>query len=52
MISSGKTNAEIATALSISKRTADDHVDHIRDKLGVRSRVEIAVAVANGAAFD
>ncbi len=52
MISSGKTNAEIATALSISKRTADHHVDHIRDKLGVRSRVEIAVAVANGAAFD
>lgn len=52
MISSGKTNAEIATALKISKRTADHHVDHIRDKLGVRSRVEIAVAVANGAAFD
>jgi non-specific serine/threonine protein kinase len=52
MISSGKTNTEIANALKISKRTADHHVDHIRDKLGVRSRVEIAVAVANGAAFD
>lgn len=52
MVSSGKTNAEIANALKISKRTADHHVDHIRDKLGVRSRVEIAVAVANGAAFD
>ena len=52
MISSGKTNAEIAIALSISRRTADHHVDHIRNKLGVRSRVEIAVAVANGDAFD
>ena len=52
MVSSGKTNTEIAKALNISRRTADHHVDHIRDKLGVRSRVEIAVAVANGAAFN
>ncbi len=51
MISSGKTNAEIAAALFITKRTAEHHVDHIRNKLGVRSRLEIAVAVANGAAF-
>jgi len=51
MISEGKTNAEIAAALSISKRTAEHHVDQIRNKLGVRSRVEIAMAVAGGGAF-
>ncbi len=52
MVSSGKTNAEIASWLSISKRTVDQHVDNIRHKLGVRSRVEIAMLVANGAAFE
>ena len=51
MVSSGKTNAEIASSLSISKRTVDQHVDNIRHKLGVHSRVEIAMLVANGAAF-
>jgi DNA-binding CsgD family transcriptional regulator len=51
MVSEGKTNAEIAGALSISKRTAEHHVDQIRNKLGVRSRVEIAMAVASGEAF-
>jgi len=52
MVSSGKTNAEIASSLSISKRTVDQHVDNIRHKLGVRSRVEIALLVAKGGAFD
>lgn len=52
MVSSGKTNAEIASSLTISKRTVDQHVDNIRRKLGVRSRVEIAMLVANGAAFE
>jgi DNA-binding CsgD family transcriptional regulator len=51
MVSAGKTNAEIASSLSISKRTVDQHVDNIRHKLGVHSRVEIAMLVANGAAF-
>lgn len=51
MVSEGKTNAEIAATLSISKRTAEHHVDQIRNKLGVRSRVEIAMAVASGEAF-
>jgi DNA-binding CsgD family transcriptional regulator len=51
MVSSGKTNAEVAASLTISKRTVEQHVDNIRRKLGVRSRVEIAMLVANGAAF-
>jgi DNA-binding CsgD family transcriptional regulator len=50
MIAAGKTNAEIAIGLSISRRTVEHHVDHIRRKLEVRSRVEVAVAVANGVA--
>ena len=41
MVSSGKTNAEIAAALFITKRTVEHHIDHIRNRLGVRSRVEI-----------
>jgi DNA-binding CsgD family transcriptional regulator len=35
----------------ISERTAEGHVDHIRDKLGVRNRAEVAVwVVQNGPA--
>jgi DNA-binding CsgD family transcriptional regulator len=51
MVAEGNTNAEIAQSLSISKRTADSHIDHIRTKLCVRSRVEVAMLVAKGGAF-
>jgi DNA-binding CsgD family transcriptional regulator len=47
MIASGKTNAEIAVDLSLSRRTIEHHVDHIRNKLGVRSRVDVAMHVTN-----
>jgi non-specific serine/threonine protein kinase len=36
------TNREIAEELVISVRTAEHHVEHIRRKLGVRSRREVA----------
>ena len=50
LIGRGLTSREIADALVISVRTADTHADHIRDKLGLRSRVEIATwAIQNGA---
>jgi DNA-binding CsgD family transcriptional regulator len=49
LIASGRTSREIAYALVISEKTADSHADHIRTKLGVRSRAEIAAwAVVNG----
>ena len=37
----GLTNREIAQRLFISERTADGHLEHIREKLGVRSRSQI-----------
>ncbi|TDC93952.1 response regulator transcription factor [Actinomadura sp. 7K507] len=41
-VARGRTNAEIAAALSITPGTAKTHVASIQHKLGVRNRVEIA----------
>lgn len=41
LVAEGLTNREIAERLFISERTADGHLEHIRDKLGVRSRSQI-----------
>src|ERR1700674_2985339 len=46
LVAQGLTNREIATRLFISERTAESHVEQIRGKLGVHSRVEIANWVA------
>jgi pimeloyl-ACP methyl ester carboxylesterase/DNA-binding CsgD family transcriptional regulator len=43
LIAEGLTNAEIARTLGVSVRTVDAHVDHVRTKLGVRARAQIAV---------
>lgn len=43
LIAEGLTNAEIARTLGVSVRTVDAHVEHIRTKLGVRARAQIAV---------
>ena len=51
MVAAGLTNRQIAQRLFISERTAEGHVERIRDKLGVRSRTEVATwAVAHGLA--
>jgi non-specific serine/threonine protein kinase len=42
LIARGRTSREIAQTLVISEKTADSHADHIRTKLGLRSRAEIA----------
>jgi DNA-binding CsgD family transcriptional regulator len=39
------TNGEIAGRLRLSRRTVEAHLDHIRTKLGVRSRVGVAMWV-------
>jgi predicted ATPase/DNA-binding CsgD family transcriptional regulator len=44
LVADGRSDGEIAAELFISKKTASAHVAHIKDKLGVESRVEIAVA--------
>jgi predicted ATPase/DNA-binding CsgD family transcriptional regulator len=49
MVASGLTSKEIAQRLFIAERTAEGHVERIRNKLGVRSRTEVATwAVAHG----
>ena len=42
LVAEGVSNREIATRLFISERTAQTHVQHILDKLGFSSRVQIA----------
>ncbi len=42
LIAQGLSNREIAERLVISERTVDAHVEHIRNKLGLRSRAQIA----------
>jgi predicted ATPase/DNA-binding CsgD family transcriptional regulator len=46
LVAGGMTNDEIASRLRLSRRTVEAHLDHIRTKLGVRSRVEVATWVA------
>jgi pimeloyl-ACP methyl ester carboxylesterase/DNA-binding CsgD family transcriptional regulator len=43
LIVAGSTNAEIGQALGVSVRTVDAHVEHVRAKLGLRTRTQIAV---------
>jgi DNA-binding CsgD family transcriptional regulator/PAS domain-containing protein len=43
----GKSNVEIAAQLHISGHTARHHTERILDKMGVRSRAAIAVAMAS-----
>ncbi len=49
LISEGRTDRDIAAALSIGHRTAQDHVVNLLNKLGVANRTEAAaLAVRNG----
>ena len=51
LIAQGKSNREIANALVITVRTVEAHITRILDKLGFKSRTEIAAwAVAKGLA--
>jgi DNA-binding CsgD family transcriptional regulator len=42
LVSRGLTNAQIAQQLGISTRTVTSHLDHIYNRLGVRTRVALA----------
>jgi DNA-binding response OmpR family regulator len=44
----GKTSAEIAVILGLSKRTVDFHIDNARIKLGATTRIEAAIKAATG----
>jgi DNA-binding CsgD family transcriptional regulator len=45
MVAEGKSNPAIATHMFISRRTVQTHVSSILAKLGLRSRIEVAVEV-------
>ena len=42
LVADGRTNKEIAEALYLSERTAQNHVQHILTKLGVANRTQVA----------
>jgi pimeloyl-ACP methyl ester carboxylesterase/DNA-binding CsgD family transcriptional regulator len=42
LVSQGLTNRDIAERLGINERSAEGHVERIRDKLGMRSRAQVA----------
>jgi DNA-binding response OmpR family regulator len=48
----GKTSAEIAVNLNLTKRTVDFHVDNARSKLGVTTRIQAVVKAAAGGLID
>jgi DNA-binding NarL/FixJ family response regulator len=43
LVAQGLTNREIAKRLTVTERAAAAHIEHILDRLGVRSRAQIAV---------
>ena len=45
MVAQGLTNREIAKHLFVSERTVDGHLEHVREKLAVNTRAQIAAWV-------
>src|SRR5205085_9424715 len=49
LLAAGLANKQVASRLNIAERTVDAHVEHIRSKLQVHSRAQIAIwAMENG----
>jgi len=48
LVAQGLTNRDIAGRLGISERSAESHVERIRDRLGFRSRSQIAAWIVAG----
>lgn len=45
LVAEGRTNAEIAATLNLSRRTVETHVTNMLNRLGLRNRVELVRAV-------
>jgi predicted ATPase/DNA-binding CsgD family transcriptional regulator len=53
LVAAGMTNRQIGERLFITERSAEGHLERIRNKLGARSRTEVATwAVGHGVAND
>lgn len=50
LISQGLTNKEVASAMFVTENTVQTHVRHIFQKLGVKSRTELAVRLLSSSA--
>ncbi len=50
LVAEGRTNREIAAALFLSEKTVERHLSRTFEKLGLRSRVELAARVREGTA--
>ena len=50
LIAQGHTNSEVGQDLGVSVKTVETHLSHIYRKLGVRSRLELAHALAEQSA--
>src|SRR6266851_4770480 len=51
-VARGKTSAEIAQILDLSKRTIDFHIDNARAKLGAATRTEAVIKAADGGLIE
>ena len=51
-VARGKTSAEIAQILGLSKRTIDFHIDNARGKLGAATRTEAVFKAADGGLIE
>ena len=51
-VARGKTSADIAQILGLTKRTVDFHVDSARTKLGAATRTEAVIKAATGRLID
>ncbi|HEX9546160.1 MAG TPA: helix-turn-helix transcriptional regulator, partial [Acidimicrobiales bacterium] len=48
LVADGKTNQQIADHLSLSSRTVQKHLEHVYDKLAVRTRTAAAMKLSLG----
>jgi DNA-binding CsgD family transcriptional regulator len=51
-VARGKTSAEIAQILGLTKRTIDFHIDNARTKLGAATRTQAVIKAATGRLID
>ena len=52
LVAQGRTNKEVAAAMFVTENTVQTHIRHIFQKLGVRSRTELAAKLLSAPAGD